>query len=217
MDADGNGYLDYQDVMGRYDASKHPAVIDGRRTERDILNEFLATFEQHKSQNPDGIVTPEEFSEYYANVSASIDDDAYFAQMMNSSWNLDGAAASYASYGKGWSGKSEAAPKANKKNGQGYSPTKSRHVDSKLRSGMESTENPFTASKQYYEAEASRSTGKRLGYANPTKAADYKFHEQSGQESVATTFSSTAGPKYTRHIEQHQREQQFPEAAAAAS
>lgn len=151
LDADGNGYLDYQDVMGKYDTSKHPAVIDGRKTERQVLEEFLSTFEQHKSQNPDGIVTPEEFSEYYANVSASIDDDAYFAQMMNSSWNLDGAASSYASYGKGWGNKAATAPKANKKNGQGYSPTKSRHVDSKLRSGMESTENPFTASKSYYE------------------------------------------------------------------
>lgn len=43
----------------------------------------------HKSQNPDGKVTPEEFEEYYANISASIDDDAYFKQMINSSWNLD--------------------------------------------------------------------------------------------------------------------------------
>jgi len=75
LDADGNGVLDYTDVMGRYSAGKHPAVIDGRKTEREVLEEFLSTFEQHKSQNPDGRVTPEEFSEYYANVSASIDDD----------------------------------------------------------------------------------------------------------------------------------------------
>jgi hypothetical protein len=31
----------------------------------------------------------EEWVEYYTNVSASIDSDAYFSQMMNSSWNLD--------------------------------------------------------------------------------------------------------------------------------
>ena len=29
-----------------------------------------------------------EFIEYYTNVSASIDDDMYFAAMMNSAWNL---------------------------------------------------------------------------------------------------------------------------------
>lgn len=37
----------------------------------------------HLSDKPDGIVTLDEFVEYYANVSASIDNDAYFVQMMN--------------------------------------------------------------------------------------------------------------------------------------
>jgi len=74
--------------------------------------------------------------------------------MMNSSWNLDGAAACYASYGKGWSAKGSDGPKGNKRNGKGYSPTKNRYMDSKLRSGMESQDNPFTASKKYYEEES---------------------------------------------------------------
>jgi hypothetical protein len=38
-------------------------------------------------------VTLEEFVEYYTNVSASIDDDMYFMQMMNAAWNLSGDAA----------------------------------------------------------------------------------------------------------------------------
>lgn len=41
----------------------------------------------------DGIVTIDEFVEYYTNVSASIDDDMYFASMMNAAWNLAGDAA----------------------------------------------------------------------------------------------------------------------------
>ena len=57
----------------------------------------------HKSQNPDGKVTPEEFEEYYANISASIDDDAYFKQMINSSWNLDKQASTYAVYNSPYS------------------------------------------------------------------------------------------------------------------
>ena len=35
------------------------------------------------------VVTKEEFEEYYNNVSCSIDDDLYFAAMMNSAWKLD--------------------------------------------------------------------------------------------------------------------------------
>lgn len=170
------------------------------------MEEFLSTFEQHKSQNPDGKVTPEEFNEYYANVSASIDDDAYFTQMMNSSWNLDGAAASYKNYSKGWGNAAPDVQKSNKRNGQGYSPSKDRGVDSRLRSGMESGDTTFTASKSYYEEETKRGTGKRLGYTNPLKSSSYNYREAPGQESKETTFSSTAGPKYARHIQQHQVE-----------
>ena len=38
----------------------------------------------------DGIVTMQEWIEYYNNVSMSIDNDEYFAVMMNNAWNLDG-------------------------------------------------------------------------------------------------------------------------------
>lgn len=40
--------------------------------------------------------------EYYTNISASIDDDMYFSQMMNSSWNISGDAAQYKKFDKGW-------------------------------------------------------------------------------------------------------------------
>ena len=38
----------------------------------------------------DGLVTLEEFIEYYTNISANIDNDAYFDLMMTNAWNLDG-------------------------------------------------------------------------------------------------------------------------------
>ena len=40
------------------------------------------------TQEKDGIVTFEEFCDYYGDVSASIDDDDYFAEMMISAWKL---------------------------------------------------------------------------------------------------------------------------------
>ena len=56
------------------------------------MGEFLETFETaHSMRNneaPNHVVTKEEFEEYYNNISASIEDDAYFTTMMNNAWKL---------------------------------------------------------------------------------------------------------------------------------
>lgn len=58
------------------------------------MKEFLETFEMHHNvmhnSKSDGKVTLDEFIEYYTNISANIDNDAYFDLMMNNAWNLDG-------------------------------------------------------------------------------------------------------------------------------
>lgn len=96
------------DLVGVYNAKKHPAVMEGRKTEEQVLGEFLETFETHHNvmnENPrDFRVELEEFIEYYTNVSASIDDDMYFSAMMNAAWNLSGDSASYKKFDKGWAG-----------------------------------------------------------------------------------------------------------------
>lgn len=106
LDRNGNGKVEVEDIVSVYNPSKHPAVIEGRKTHEQVLGEFLETFEQHHNvsygQAPDQFVTFEEFAEYYANVSAGIDDDLYFAQMMNSAWNLHGDANPYHLYERGW-------------------------------------------------------------------------------------------------------------------
>lgn len=103
MDKDGNGFLDINDLRGTYTASFHPDVKSGKKTEQQVLQEFLETFEiSHAIRNnnaPDHIVTREEFDEYYACVSASVDTDEYFAAMMTAAWNLDGNRVT----AKGWS------------------------------------------------------------------------------------------------------------------
>jgi Ca2+-binding EF-hand superfamily protein len=41
LDKDGNGWIDINDVRGVYNAKKHPDVIAGKKSEDDILKEFL--------------------------------------------------------------------------------------------------------------------------------------------------------------------------------
>mmetsp|Transcript_7118 Transcript_7118/g.9343 ORF Transcript_7118/g.9343 Transcript_7118/m.9343 type:complete len:232 (+) Transcript_7118:384-1079(+) len=52
MDKDGNGYLDYNDIKDTYNAKFHPDVKSGKKTEQQILQEFLETFETaHNMRN----------------------------------------------------------------------------------------------------------------------------------------------------------------------
>jgi Ca2+-binding EF-hand superfamily protein len=80
FDRTGDGQVNYDDLKDAYNASKHPDVTSGRRKESEVLIEWLQTFEVGGTVN--GVVTREEFVNYYHNVSASIDLDDYFVLMM---------------------------------------------------------------------------------------------------------------------------------------
>jgi len=86
LDKTGNGIVDVEDLQGVYDPSNHPDVIDGKITPEEALLQVLDAFEQGEA---DGQVTFAEFTEYYKNISASIDRDDYFAQMIKTAWQLD--------------------------------------------------------------------------------------------------------------------------------
>lgn len=110
MDKDGSGELTIDDIRGTYNAKFHPEVKAGRKTEDEVFLEFMETFETHynmmagTSQN--GIITMDEWIEYYENVSMSIDDDAYFELMMNNCWRMNNNT-TYNNNKKGWSNKEE--------------------------------------------------------------------------------------------------------------
>ena len=86
FDKDGNGYIDANDLKGVYNAQMHPKVQRGEMTEEQVFMEFLGNF---NDKNKDGKVDREEWNEYYAAVSSSIDNDDHFVQLMKSAWKLD--------------------------------------------------------------------------------------------------------------------------------
>ena len=108
LDLNNDGVITLSEIREKYNAKAHPDVKAGKRTEDDVLREFLETFETHHNillgKAKDGNVTADEFDEYYTNVSASIDRDDYFALMMRNAWRFDEAAKSYE---KGWKGEEE--------------------------------------------------------------------------------------------------------------
>uniref|UniRef100_A0A6U0WUQ8 EF-hand domain-containing protein n=1 Tax=Rhizochromulina marina TaxID=1034831 RepID=A0A6U0WUQ8_9STRA len=91
LDADKSGEVTIDDIRMKYDAKSSPEVKQGKETEDEVLAEFLDVFDQG---DKDGKVTPDEFSRYYSNVSASIDEDDYFELMIRNAWHIPG--------GEGW-------------------------------------------------------------------------------------------------------------------
>ncbi|XP_065296491.1 calcyphosin-like protein isoform X1 [Dermacentor albipictus] len=86
LDRSGDGQVTFEDLKSVYNVRNHPEYLNGQKTERELLNKFLATFEQ--GGVVDGVVTKDEFFDYYSGVSASIDEDAYFDLMMRTCWKL---------------------------------------------------------------------------------------------------------------------------------
>jgi Ca2+-binding EF-hand superfamily protein len=91
LDSKKQGFVDLDDIADKYDAKAHPDVISGKKKEKEVLKEFLDTFDQGEK---DGKVMPDEFCKYYSNVSASVDLDDYFELMIRNAWHIAG--------GEGW-------------------------------------------------------------------------------------------------------------------
>ncbi|MBN3318198.1 CAPSL protein, partial [Atractosteus spatula] len=87
LDRTGDGVITIEDLKGVYNAKHHPKYQNGEWTEEQVFRKFLDSFDS--PYDKDGQVTQEEFMNYYAGVSASIDSDVYFIVMMKSAWKLN--------------------------------------------------------------------------------------------------------------------------------
>ncbi len=85
LDINGDGTVTLDDVAKLYDASQHPDVLSGKCTPEQVYQEFMSMWD---TQEADGIVTRDEFIEYFRDVSASIDTDEYFKVMITNAWKL---------------------------------------------------------------------------------------------------------------------------------
>jgi hypothetical protein len=88
LDTDKSGIIEPDDIITKYDASKHPEVIAGKKSPNAVMKEFLDTFDVGGEH--DGKVTRQEFINYYSNIGASIDNEEYFELMIRNAWHISG-------------------------------------------------------------------------------------------------------------------------------
>ena len=85
FDSNGDGCVTAADLSTVYDASSHPLVIQGKMTQEEVFVKFLSSF---GDKNQDGTITKNEWNDYYAAVSSSVDNDEHFVALMVSAWRL---------------------------------------------------------------------------------------------------------------------------------
>ena len=87
MDRDQSGQLTISDIASIYDVSMNPEFLEGRKTRDEILGDFLNNFDGARGNN-DGVVTKQEWTDYYTDLSMSTPSDEYFVRMMESTWQV---------------------------------------------------------------------------------------------------------------------------------
>jgi len=91
LDKTGNGVITIDDIVDTYNVKHDPDVLAGTIPPDQALETFLSQFDTIEK---DGVVSNKEFTDYYRNVSASIDNDDYFELMIRNAWHIPG--------GEGW-------------------------------------------------------------------------------------------------------------------
>ena len=82
--------INYLKIIYKNNAKFHPDVIQGIKSPDIIYNQFRQTLEMFLDVNKilNGIITKEQFVDYYSAISASIPDDIYFQDILNGIYDL---------------------------------------------------------------------------------------------------------------------------------
>ncbi|EGR27487.1 hypothetical protein IMG5_195340, partial [Ichthyophthirius multifiliis] len=86
FDSDNTGYIYNADIRGLYNCSNHPKVVKGEMTEEQVFVEFLQNFRESNKRN--GRIEKQEWIDYYAAVSYSIQNDEHFIKLISQAWNI---------------------------------------------------------------------------------------------------------------------------------
>ena len=92
MDKNKTGYLPILFLKKVYNAKYHPDCFLRKKPENEVIDEFMFTFEVFcylKGLANDQEISYKDFVEYYKPISASIESDNYFDDILLGSWNIE--------------------------------------------------------------------------------------------------------------------------------
>merc|ERR1719198_50534 len=85
LDVTGDGVVKTDDLKQLYFVDEHPEYRSGKISQEAALKTLLEQWDMYER---DGIITIEDFLEYYHDLGSCIDDDLHFEWMLKSAWQI---------------------------------------------------------------------------------------------------------------------------------
>ena len=79
----GKQSISFEDLKSYYNIETHPKFMTGEMNGTEILEEFTSQFDKFKTP---GQVSSCEFEDYYKDVSAAVDRDDHFENLIQNNW-----------------------------------------------------------------------------------------------------------------------------------
>ena len=91
IDTDKKGVIKVNDFKILFNARNHPDVLEGKKTEQEIYNQFCYTIDAYVRINNilNNKLNNEQFIDYYSGISPSIKTDEEFKNILVKVWNID--------------------------------------------------------------------------------------------------------------------------------
>jgi len=87
LDKDNSGKITVSDIVKIYDVTQNKDFQEGKKSREEVLQDFLNNFDGAKGNN-DGVVTEQEFIDYYTDLAMSCPSEEYFVRMMEQTWGV---------------------------------------------------------------------------------------------------------------------------------
>jgi Ca2+-binding EF-hand superfamily protein len=85
FEKDDSGMIDIRDLKGVFNGERHPKVLAGEITREQAFDEFARNFNDRTGA---GKIEKIEWNDYYAAVSASVENDEHFIILLKSTWQM---------------------------------------------------------------------------------------------------------------------------------
>lgn len=87
LDSENKGSTTVQNLQYNFSASKNKQVIEKKKSQDDIFDEFLVAFDLDRN-NPQVFVSKKDFVNYYTDLGVAIPSDNYFSELVQNTWGI---------------------------------------------------------------------------------------------------------------------------------